>query len=121
MFDTRPSNTTRRENAVFVTTWILDAVGRHQNRTGKRCEFLVLILPRTAVVAYEMRILCQIGIGWGLEVVNVINQALNGDCCKLSIDNFFNAENAFAEYASFSIRTEFFSEGAIGKLRFDIE
>jgi len=41
------------ENAVGVSFFrTLDAVGRHEDCTGKRIELGTLVLPRAAVIAY---------------------------------------------------------------------
>ncbi len=57
----------RGEHAFFITGRILNAVRRHQNRAGKGREFLLLILPRPAVIPDQMLVLFQARIAVGRQ------------------------------------------------------
>ncbi len=64
----RPGDQSAGEDAGFVAVaGLLNAVGRHQNRAGEGFEFFLLILPGAAVVACQMGILFQAGIGVARE------------------------------------------------------
>jgi len=50
----RPGHQAGGEDAILVrVAWLLDAVGGHEDGTGKGIEFLLLILPRASVIARQ--------------------------------------------------------------------
>jgi len=59
-----PADQARREEAVLVAVLRRDeAVGRQQDRAAKRLKLLTLMPPRAAIVAHEVIVLLEGGIG----------------------------------------------------------
>ena len=63
MYCSGPLDKSTCEDPCHVTLpGLLDAVGRHKDRTGEFVEFLLLILPCSAVVANEMGVFLKFRI-----------------------------------------------------------
>ncbi len=83
----RPADKTAGENPFFVILLrFLDAVGRHQNRAGKSGEFILLILPRAAVIAGEVLELFQFRVAVRREHFAM---RVNVDAFALGLDEQF--------------------------------